>query len=82
MGRYPWIVQGLLRISEGLSKTVTADQVMGSIILFGLVYSFLFILFIYLLNEKIQHGPVEGITSPLFRGMQQYVKESSHESVK
>ena len=61
---------------------MTADQVMGSIILFGFVYSFLFILFIYLLNEKIQHGPVEGITSPLFRGMQQYVKESSHESVK
>lgn len=75
MGRYPWIVQGLLRISEGLSKTVTANQVLGSIILFGIVYFLLFILFIYLLNEKIQHGPVEGVKSPLFPQMHEYVKE-------
>ncbi len=47
MGRYPWIVQGLLRISDGLSKAVVAEQVLGSIILFGIVYTFLFILFIY-----------------------------------
>lgn len=59
MGRYPWIVYNLLRISDGLSKSVTANQVLGSIILFGLVYFFLFILFVYLLNEKIKHGPVE-----------------------
>lgn len=57
MGRYPWIVQGLLRISEGLSKSVTANQILGSIIMFGIVYFFLFLLFIYLLNEKIVHGP-------------------------
>ncbi len=57
MGRYPWIVQGHLRISEGLSKAVVAEQVLGSIILFGIVYTFLFILFIYLLNEKFKQGP-------------------------
>lgn len=60
MGRYPWIVQDLLRISDGLSKAVTANQVLGSMILFGLVYFFLFVLFIYLLNEKIKHGPIDG----------------------
>lgn len=59
MGRYPWIVYDLLRISEGLSKSVTANQVLGSIILFGIVYTGLFILFIYLLNEKFKHGPSE-----------------------
>lgn len=59
MGRYPWIVQGLLRISEGLSKTVTANQIFGSIIMFSVVYIFLFILFLYLLNEKIKEGPSE-----------------------
>lgn len=59
MGRYPWIVQGLLRISDGLSKSVTANHVLGSMILFGIVYTFLFILFIYLLNEKIKHGPTD-----------------------
>lgn len=57
MGRYPWIVQGLLRISEGLSKSVTANQVLGSIIMFTIVYIFLFILFVYLLNSKFKHGP-------------------------
>lgn len=59
MGRYPWIVQGLLRISDGLSKAVLAEQVLGSIILFGIVYTFLFILFIYLLNEKFKQGPAD-----------------------
>jgi len=57
MGRYPWIVQDLLRISEGLSESVVAEQVLGSILLFGIVYFFLLTLFIFLLNEKIKHGP-------------------------
>jgi cytochrome d ubiquinol oxidase subunit I len=57
VGRYPWIVYGLLRISEGLSKSVQANQVLGSIIMFGFVYALLFILFLYLLNEKFKHGP-------------------------
>ena len=59
VGRQPWIVYGLLRTSEGLSKTVTAEQITFSLILFAVVYFLLFILFIYLLNEKIQHGPEE-----------------------
>src|SRR5262249_191929 len=58
MGRYPWIVYGLLRISDGLNKTVKAEQIMGSIVMFGLVYALLFLLFLYLLNEKIKHGPI------------------------
>ncbi|GAB4234139.1 MAG: cytochrome ubiquinol oxidase subunit I [Chlamydiales bacterium] len=56
-GRYPWIVYNHLRISDGLSKAVSAGQVLGSIITFGIVYLFLFILFIYLLDHKIKHGP-------------------------
>jgi len=59
MGRYPWIVQGLLRISDGLSKSVTANQVLGSIILFGIVYTLLFFLFIYMLHEKFTIGPMD-----------------------
>ena len=59
MGRYPWIVYDLLRISDGLSKTVTANQVLSSLIMFGVVYVFLFLVFIYLLNKKIQQGPQE-----------------------
>jgi cytochrome bd ubiquinol oxidase subunit I len=67
VGRQPWIVYGLLRTSEGLSKAVEAGQVWFSLILFTFIYSGLFILFIYLLNEKIQHGPedVDSISSEI-----------------
>lgn len=57
VGRQPWIVHGLLRTSEGLSKVVQAEQVLGSIILFAIVYLGLFALWLYVLNTKIQHGP-------------------------
>lgn len=59
LGRQPWIVYNLLRTSEGLSRAVEANQVAFSIILFTLIYILLFITFIYLLNNKIQHGPVD-----------------------
>jgi cytochrome d ubiquinol oxidase subunit I len=56
MGRQPWVVYGLLRTSDALSKSVRANQVMFSLILFTFIYTVLFALFIYLLNKKIQHG--------------------------
>jgi cytochrome d ubiquinol oxidase subunit I len=59
VGRQPYIVYNLLLTADGLSKTVTAGEVITSLILFGIIYIFLFALFIYLLNEKIQHGPSE-----------------------
>ncbi|MBS1918062.1 MAG: cytochrome ubiquinol oxidase subunit I [Bacteroidetes bacterium] len=59
IGRQPWIVYGLLKTSDALSKAVTANQVIFSLILFTVVYIFLFALFLFLLNRKIQHGPVE-----------------------
>lgn len=57
MGRQPWVVYGLLRTSDALSRTVTANQVLFSLILFAVVYTVLFLLFLYLLHRKIQHGP-------------------------
>ncbi|MDZ7625043.1 MAG: cytochrome ubiquinol oxidase subunit I [Ignavibacteriaceae bacterium] len=57
VGRQPWIVYGILRTSEGLSKAVESGQILFSLILFTIIYLFLFVLFIYLLNEKIKHGP-------------------------
>jgi len=59
VGRQPWIVYGLLRTNEALSVTVKLGEVWTSLILFSLIYLLLFALFIYLLNEKIQHGPDE-----------------------
>jgi len=57
VGRQPWIVYGLMRTPEGLSKIVKANIVLTSLILFTFIYFLLFAVFIYLLNDKIQHGP-------------------------
>jgi cytochrome d ubiquinol oxidase subunit I len=57
VGRQPWIVYRLLRTSEALSKVVTANQVVASIVMFGVIYVLLFAVFVFLLNDKIQHGP-------------------------
>lgn len=76
MGRYPWIVYHQLRISEGLSQSVTANQVFGSIVMFGIVYSFLFAMFVYLLNEKIMHGPDDGDIGAPYHQLQDYVEET------
>jgi cytochrome bd ubiquinol oxidase subunit I len=57
MGRQPWVVYGLLKTSDALSKKVSANQVIFSLILFALVYALLLLLFLYLMNRKIQHGP-------------------------
>jgi cytochrome d ubiquinol oxidase subunit I len=40
-----------------LSAVVKANVVLSSLILFTVIYSLLFTVFIYLLNDKIQHGP-------------------------
>lgn len=79
MGRYPWIVQDLLRISDGLSKAVTEAHVLGSIIMFGCVYLFLFVMFIYLLNEKIQAGPSDQDLQTPYHGLSQLVGEHGND---
>jgi len=66
VGRQPWIVYptiengevvGGLRTNEGLSEAVKAEHVLTSILGFGFIYAMLFVLWIFLLNQKIQHGP-------------------------
>ena len=59
VGRQPWIVYGLMRTPAGLSAVVKANVILSSLILFTLIYSLLFAVFVYLLNDKIQHGPHE-----------------------
>ncbi len=57
MGRQPWVVYKLLRTQDGVSASLKAGQVVSSITMFACLYTLLFVLFIYLLNHKIQHGP-------------------------
>jgi cytochrome bd ubiquinol oxidase subunit I len=57
VGRQPWIVYGLLRTSEAYSVTVTSEEILFSIILFGFVYLLLGILYVYILIREVKHGP-------------------------
>lgn len=59
VGRQPWIVYGLLRTSDALSKNVTSEHIIFSLVLFTLIYAGLFVVFLYLLDKKIKHGPDE-----------------------
>ena len=57
VGRQPWAVYGLLRTAEAHSTTLTAPQVLFTIILFSLIYLFLGALYLHVLVKKIKHGP-------------------------
>ncbi|MDX2081609.1 MAG: cytochrome ubiquinol oxidase subunit I [Terrimicrobiaceae bacterium] len=57
MGRQPWIVYELLKTSQGVSKVVKSEEIVASLVMFGFVYALLFVLFLFLLTRKIQHGP-------------------------
>lgn len=58
VGRQPWIVQGLMRTADAVSVSVKPAEILTSLILFSLVYALLFVLFVFLLDRKIQHGPL------------------------
>lgn len=62
-GRQPWIVYGLMRTRDGVSKIVIAPEVLTSIVLFGIIYLLLGSLWIYLLRREVIHGP-EGLELP------------------
>ena len=59
MGRQPWIVQGIMRTSAGVSRAITPAMVWGSLAMFVVIFAALFALFIFLLDRKIKHGPDE-----------------------
>ena len=58
VGRQPWIVYGVMRTAAGVSPLITVGHVLTSLVFFTLVYLALFVLFIYLLDQKIRHGPL------------------------
>jgi cytochrome bd ubiquinol oxidase subunit I len=58
-GRQPWIVWEVLHTADAVSPTLQTYQVLLSLLMFVGLYTLLFILFIFLLNDKIQHGPEE-----------------------
>jgi cytochrome d ubiquinol oxidase subunit I len=59
IGRQPWIVYGLVRTSEGYSKTVTPSNTLFTLLGFMGMYTLLSILFIVLVYRAIDRGPAE-----------------------
>lgn len=57
VGRQPWIVWNLLRTDEAVSKSVSGGEIMGSILIFTLIYAMLFAVWVYVMNDKIHQGP-------------------------
>lgn len=57
LGRQPWIVYGMLKTRDAVSPSLSAQEALASLGMFGVIYLLLFSLFIYQMNHKIQKGP-------------------------
>ncbi len=57
LGRQPWLVYGLMRTSDGFSKTVSAGNGWFTLLGFCGMYTLLSILFLFLMRREIEHGP-------------------------
>jgi cytochrome d ubiquinol oxidase subunit I len=59
VGRQPWVVYNVLATAQGVSPVLSATDVVISLGMFIVLYGLLLVLFLYLLNRKIQEGPEE-----------------------
>lgn len=57
MGRQPWLVQGLLKVEDGVSPNLTAGQVLFSLISYTLIYGALAGVMFYLTRKYAIAGP-------------------------
>lgn len=57
VGRQPWIVYGLLKTADAVSKGITTGQVWLSLIGFTFIYGMLGVIDIYLLTKYSKKGP-------------------------
>jgi cytochrome d ubiquinol oxidase subunit I len=57
MGRQPWLVQGLLKVEDGVSPHLTAGQLLISLISYTTVYVGLAAAMFYLIRKYTIAGP-------------------------
>ncbi len=57
LGRQPWIVYGVLKTSDAVSKSITSTQVLLSLLGFTVLYGLLGVVDIYLLAKYAKKGP-------------------------
>lgn len=57
VGRQPWIVQGLMRTTDGVSPAVSTGEIWTTLGLFGLIYLVLFVAWLRIFIGIIRQGP-------------------------
>ncbi len=64
VGRYPWVVYGLVKMEDGVSKAVTGGMLLTSLIGFILVYGLIIAATISLMLKFAKQGPTANIEPP------------------
>jgi cytochrome d ubiquinol oxidase subunit I len=64
VGRQPWVVYGLLRTRDAVSRNVSAAQIGASLAMFVFLYGLLFLVWLYVVDHKIKRGPDEELHMP------------------
>jgi cytochrome d ubiquinol oxidase subunit I len=57
LGRQPWLIYGLMRTAQGVSPQVSAGNALFTLLGFMGLYLVLGILFLFLVQREIEHGP-------------------------
>jgi cytochrome d ubiquinol oxidase subunit I len=79
VGRQPWIVTGMLKTTDAVSKAVSSAEVLTSIVMFGVIYFLLLLVWLFVMDHKIRSGPekVEELPSgPLERWLDTAARRS------
>lgn len=59
LGRQPWLVYGLMKTSDGVSRSISTGQVVVSLVGFALIYAILAAVDFFLLAKYARQGPQE-----------------------
>jgi len=59
MGRQPWTVHKLLKTKDSYTPGITFEEALTSLCFFIVIYLLMFVLFLFLLDKKIKHGPTD-----------------------
>jgi cytochrome d ubiquinol oxidase subunit I len=58
IGRQPWVIYGVLRTADAVTPFLTPRDVVQTLIVFALVYSFIFLSGIFYIYRQLRIGPV------------------------
>jgi cytochrome d ubiquinol oxidase subunit I len=64
VGRQPWVVYGLLRTADAMTPFLTARAATISLVVFGAVYTFIFVFGIFYIYRLLRAGPGGRLIKP------------------